>query len=132
ARPSLEHAYTISSDIGLVARRLLEERLSGVLAIQVTLHRPIRPMLTQPVSRLSEIPERIGSPVIAVEEKYDGERVQAHKDGDDVTLFSRRLTNITHQYPEIVWHVRRCVRADTAILDGEVVAFDRETGTYRP
>ncbi len=131
ARPSLEHAYTISSDIGLVARRLLEEGLAGVLAIQVTLHRPIRPMLTQRVSRLSEIPERIGSPVIAVEEKYDGERVQAHKDGDDVTLFSRRLTNITHQYPEIVWHVRRCVRADTAILDGEVVAFDHETGTYR-
>ncbi len=131
-RPHLEHAYNLSSDIGHVARTLLEEGLSGVSAITVTLHRPIRPMLTQRVARLSEIPERIGSPVIAVEEKYDGERVQAHKDGDDVTLFSRRLTDVTHQYPDIVRHVRRCVTADTAILDGEAVAFDHETGTYRP
>ena len=53
-------------------------------------------MLTQRVSRISEIPERIGSSIIAVEEKYDGERIQAHKDGDDVTLFSRRLTDVTH------------------------------------
>ena len=131
-RPPLEHAYNISSDIGLVARTLLEEGLSGVLAIPVTLHRPIRPMLAQRVSRISEIPERIGSPVIAVEEKYDGERIQAHKDGDDVTLFSRRLIDVTHQYPDIVRHVRRCVTADTAILDGEAVAFDHEIGTYHP
>ena len=131
-RPPLEHAYNISSDIGLVARTLQESGLAGVSAISVTLHRPIRPMLTQRVSRISEIPERIGSRVIAVEEKYDGERVQAHKDGDDVTLFSRRLTDVTHQYPDIVRHVRRCVTADTAILDGEAVAFDHETGTYRP
>jgi DNA ligase-1 len=131
-RPPLEHAYNISSDIGFVARTLLESGLPGVLAISITLHRPIRPMLTQRVSRISEIPERIGSRVIAVEEKYDGERVQAHKDGDDVTLFSRRLTDVTHQYPDIVRHVRRCVMADTAILDGEAVAFDHATGTYQP
>jgi len=131
-RPPLEHAYNISSDIGLVARTLQESGLAGVSAIPVTLHRPIRPMLTQRVSRISEIPERIGSRVIAVEEKYDGERVQAHKDGDDVTLFSRRLTDVTHQYPDIVRHIRRCVTADTAILDGEAVALDHETGTYRP
>ncbi|WP_292365397.1 ATP-dependent DNA ligase, partial [Methanoculleus sp. UBA208] len=59
-------------------------------------------------------------------------RIQAHKDGDDVTLFSRRLTDVTHQYPDIVRHVRQYVTADTAILDGEAVAFDHETGTYRP
>ncbi len=131
-RPSLEHAYNISSDIGHVARTLREEGLAGVQAISVSLHRPIRPMLTQRVARISEILERIGSPVIAVEEKYDGERIQAHKDGDDVTLFSRRLTDVTHQYPDIVRHVRHCVMADTAILDGEAVAFDHETGTYLP
>ncbi|MDK2889486.1 MAG: ligase 1 [Methanoculleus sp.] len=131
-RPPLEHAYNISSDIGRVARTLREEGLFGVRAITVTLHKPIRPMLTRRVARISEILERIGSPVIAVEEKYDGERIQAHKDGDDVTLFSRRLTDVTHQYPDIVRHVRQYVTADTAILDGEAVAFDHETGTYRP
>jgi len=131
-RPALEHAYNLSSDIGLVARTLLTEGLFGVEAITVTLHRPIRPMLTQRVARISEIVERIGSSVIAVEEKYDGERIQAHKDGDDVTLFSRRLTDVTGQYPDIVRGVREHVAADTAILDGEAVAFDHATGTYLP
>ncbi|HQD25186.1 MULTISPECIES: ATP-dependent DNA ligase [Methanoculleus] len=131
-RRALEHAYNISSDIGLVARTLREGGLPAVQAITITLHRPIRPMLTQRVARISEILERIGSPVIAVEEKYDGERIQAHKDGNDVTLFSRRLTDVTDQYPDIARHIRRCVAADTAILDGEAVAFDHETGTYRP
>jgi len=131
-RPALEHAYNISSDIGHVARTLREEGLFGVQAIPITLHKPIRPMLTQRVARISEILERIGSPVIAVEEKYDGERIQVHKDGDDVTLFSRRLTDVTHQYPDVVRHVRQYVRADAAILDGEAVAFDHASGTYRP
>lgn len=132
ARAPLEHAYNISSDIGLVARTLKSGGLPAVEAISVTLHRPVRPMLTQRVARLSEIPERIGSPAIAVEEKYDGERVQAHKDGDDVTLFSRRLTDVTHQYPDIVRSVQEHVTAGTVILDGEAVAFDHETKTYRP
>ncbi len=131
-RPALEHAYNLSSDIGLVARTLRTEGIAGVQAITVTLHRPIRPMLTQRVARLSEILERIGSSVIAVEEKYDGERIQAHKDGDDVTLFSRRLTDVTGQYPDIVGSVREHVAADTAILDGEAVAFDHATGAYLP
>lgn len=131
-RPLLEHAYNISSDIGLVASVLLEEGISGILTLQVTLFRPIRPMLTQRVSRISEIPERIGSSAIAVEEKYDGERIQAHMDDGDIALFSRRLTDVTHQYPDIVQHIRRCVAADTAILDGEAIAFDHDTETYHP
>jgi DNA ligase-1 len=131
-RPALEHAYNISSDIGLVARTLLMESTAGVAAISIALHRPVRPMLTQRVGRISEIPERIGSPVIAVEEKYDGERIQAHKDGEDVTLFSRRLTDVTAQYPEIAANVCEHIKAKTAILDGEAVAFDRAAGTYLP
>ncbi len=131
-RADLEHAYNVSSDIGLVARTLREGGIAAVKAISVTLHRPVRPMLTQRVSRLAEIPERIGSRLIAVEEKYDGERIQAHKGGDNVTLFSRRLTDVTCQYPDIVRSIHECVTAGTAILDGEAVAFDHETGTYRP
>ncbi len=132
ARPPLEHAYDICTDIGLVAKTLRESGLSGVERISVSLYRPIRPMLAQRVPALSEIPKRIGSRVIAAEEKYDGERIQAHKDGSDVALFSRRLTDVTHQFPDIVEHVRRCVTAETAILDGEAVAFDVKSGTFHP
>jgi DNA ligase 1 len=131
-RSPLEEAYNICSDIGLVARCLREYGLSGVRKISVALHRPIKPMLTQRVSGIGEIMKRIGSRVIGVEEKYDGERIQAHKDGDNVTLFSRRLTNVTRQFPDIVEHVAMQVRADSAILDGEAVAFDHSTGRFQP
>jgi DNA ligase 1 len=129
-RVPLEHAYNISSDIGYLAKVLKTEGLSGVMGIEVSLHRPIRPMLAQRVSRFEEIMEKIHSPVVAAEEKYDGERIQAHKDGDRVELFSRRLTNVTAQYPDVVEEVRQKITADSAILDGEAVAYDVVKGRY--
>ncbi|RPJ52625.1 MAG: ATP-dependent DNA ligase, partial [Methanobacteriota archaeon] len=129
-RPPLEHAYNISSDIGLVAKTLKERGLSGVQAIGITLFRPIKPMLAQRVGRLEEILSKIPSGTVSVEEKYDGERIQAHKDGDRVRLFSRRLKDVTDQYPDIVGQVREHVHAPSAILDGEAVAYDLRRGTY--
>ncbi len=131
-RPLLEHAYNLSSDIGYVAVTLAEGGLEAVERIGITLFRPIRPMLTQRVSRFDEIFEKIGSDAVAAEEKYDGERIQAHKDGDEVRLFSRRLTDVTDQFPDVADLVRTHVAADSAILDGEAVAYDPETGVYRP
>jgi len=131
-RSDLEHAYNISSDIGHVAKTLTKSGLKGVRRIRVALNRPIRPMLAQRVSEMSEIMEKIGSEVVAVEEKYDGERIQAHKDGKEVRLFSRRLTDVTDQFPEVVENVRKHVKAEKAILDGEVVAYDFDRETFYP
>jgi DNA ligase-1 len=131
-RPVLEHAYSTCSDIGHVAKILKRSGISGVKRIRVALNRPIRPMLTQRVGKLEEVLEKISSERIAAEEKYDGERIEAHKDGDEVRLFSRRLTDITDQYPDVVEEVRSGIDADTAILDGEVVAYNADQGTYQP
>lgn len=131
-RPVLEHAYYTCSDIGHVAKILKQSGLSGVKRIRVSLNRPIHPMLTQRVGALEEIMEKISSARIAVEEKYDGERIEAHKDGDEVRLFSRRLSDITDQFPDVVEGVRSGIAAQTAILDGEVVAYDAGEGTYQP
>lgn len=131
-RQPLEHAYNVSSDIGVVAKTLFENGLSGVKRIRIKLNRPIMPMLAQRVSKMSEIPEKIGSKVVAAEEKYDGERIQAHKDRDSVVLFSRRMSNVTQQFPEIVENVRRHVKAETAILDGEAVAYDFNEDRFSP
>jgi DNA ligase 1 len=123
-RPLIENAYNISSDIGLVARELAEHGLAGVEKIKPTVGRPIKMMAAQRVQRLEEIPEKMER--FAVEEKYDGERMQIHKDGDSVKIFSRRLDEITEQYPDIVKRVKENVNAKTAIMEGEAVAVQGE------
>ncbi len=79
-------------------------------------------MLAQRVETFEELEERISGKK-AAEEKYDGERVQIHKDGNEIKAFSRRLENITAQYPDLVEAARKSVLADKIVLDGEIVAY---------
>jgi len=123
-RPAVERAYNISSDIGLIARELASKGLRGVEEIKPAVGRPIKMMAAQRVPKLEDIPEKMES--FAVEEKYDGERMQIHKDGDGVKIFSRRLDEITYQYPDIVALVKRGVKAKRAILEGEAVSVKGE------
>jgi len=131
-RPPLEHAFNVSSDIGYVGKILAKSGLDGVKRIRTAINRPVRPQLAQRVDKLSQIREKIDSKEISAEEKYDGERIQAHKNDDEVRLFSRRLNEVTHQFPEIVENVREKVEAESAIIDGEAVAYDFEAREYYP
>jgi DNA ligase-1 len=130
-RDHLERAYNISSDLGRVARIVAEEGIEGIKKFKVLPGEPIRPMLAERLSSSAEILEKLGGKCIA-EYKYDGERIQAHKKKDHVTLFSRRLENITDQYPDGVEYVRKHVRAKEAIVEAEAVAVDPETGEMKP
>jgi DNA ligase-1 len=131
-RDQLESAYNVTSDIGLVAKTLLKNGLKGVEKIQITLNHPIRPMLAQRISSLSEISEKISSMPLAAEEKYDGERIQAHIKGGQVHLFSRHLTDVTTQFPDVVAQIKKAIKVKNAIVDGEVVAYDFDRHTYFP
>mgnify|MGYP000244713102 CR=1 FL=1 len=71
-------------------------------------------------------------PPALLEYKLDGFRIQVHVDGDDVTVFTRRLEDVTHQFPEVVEWVRECLDVDSAIVEGEVLAEDPETGDPLP
>jgi DNA ligase-1 len=130
-RQIIERAYNISSDLGRVARAVAEKGLKGVEGFTVSAGSPIRPMLAERLSSPEEILEKLGGRGMA-EFKYDGERVQAHKDGDRVTLFSRRLENITSQYPDAVRLLRGQIKAESAIIEAEAVAVDADTGTLKP
>jgi DNA ligase-1 len=88
-------------------------------------------MLAERLSSPEEILDKLGGKCVA-EYKYDGERVQAHKKGNEVTLYSRRLEDISSQYPDAVELVKEHVKAEEAILEGECVAVDVETGELRP
>jgi DNA ligase-1 len=131
ARELVERAYNISSDLGRVANVVAEKGLEGIKKFQVVVFEPIRPMLAERLSSPEEILEKLGGKCIA-EYKYDGERVQAHKKGNEVILYSRRLEDISDQYPDAVELVKEHVKAKQAILEGECVAIDLETGEMRP
>jgi len=131
AREALERAYNISSDLGKVAITVAEKGLRGIEKFEVALGNPIRPMLAERLGSPEEILEKLGGKCMA-EFKYDGERVQAHKQGDQVTLFSRRLENITDQYPDAVELFQKSVKAKDAILEAECVAIDLDTGELKP
>ena len=130
-RDQLERAYNISSDLGKVAKLVAEEGIERIKKFEVLPGEPIRPMLAERLSSSAEILEKLGGKCIA-EYKYDGERIQAHKKKDHVILFSRRLENITDQYPDGVEYVRKHVRAEEAIVEAEAVAVDPETGEMKP
>jgi DNA ligase-1 len=130
-REHLERAYNISSDLGRVAKTVVEKGLDGIKTFEVSINEPIRPMLAERLASPLEILEKLEGKCIA-EFKYDGERVQAHKDGDKVALFSRRVENITDQYPDVAELFRKYVKAKTAILEAECVAVNQDTGEMRP
>ncbi len=124
----VERAFMLTNDLGLVAVTAREGGMDAVLSLGLELNRPIRMMLAQVTPSLDTALSDIGT--AAVEWKFDGARVQIHKEGDNVTLFSRRLENITDSLPDIVEAVRENIKADSAILDGEAVAID-ENGRPR-
>ena len=130
ARKVIERAYNLTSDLGDVAKTLCTEGIEGIKKYHVKTGRPARMMMAQRLEGAKEIIEKLGKAIC--EWKYDGERIQIHKQGDKILLFSRRLENITEQYPDVADLARKSIRADNAIVEGECVAVDNDTGAMLP
>ena len=130
-RPIIERAYNLRADLGNVAKILATQGIETLKNIKPQVGIPIRPMLAERLSDPSEILRKAGGKAF-VEYKYDGERAQIHKSGDEIWIFSRRLENITKQYPDVVEYARKYIKAEEAIVEGEIVAYDPETGELRP
>ena len=132
ARPVLERAYNICSDLGLVAATLVHGGLGEVEGMQVRAGNPVRPMLAQRLSSAPELLAKLGGSC-AAEYKYDGVRLQAHRTADGrVELFTRRLERVSDQFPDVVELLAGGLGPRQAILEGEVVAADPVSGELRP
>jgi DNA ligase 1 len=131
-RQQIEAAFNLSSDLGLVAGVLVEKGVEGLATVSLEVGRPIRPMLAERERTLADVLKRMEGRA-ALEYKYDGLRVQAHipKTGP-VRLFSRRLEEISVQFPELVEELSRAVRSVPAILEGECVPVDPNTDEIQP
>lgn len=124
----IRRATMLSGDAEAVARAVLHEGRVALARFRVELFRPIQPMLAQPAEDLEAALERLGE--AALEYKLDGARVQVHKEGDEVRVFSRRMNDVTVAVPELVEAVR-ALPARELILDGEAIAL-REDGRPHP
>lgn len=126
---AVQQAYDLTNDFGLVARTARTSGLEGLRKIELRIGTPVKVMLALKAESMEDALKGVGIPA-AVEYKYDGFRMQVHRSGDMIIIFTRRLENITAQFPEVVKYVRKSVSSESFILDGEAVGFDPKTKRY--
>ncbi len=130
-RKEIERAYNIHPDLGFIAKKLAEEGMEGVRDIKIQIGVPIRAMLAERLPSLEEILEKMGGKA-AFEYKYDGMRIQAHVGKEKTYLYSRRLENLTGQFPDVVKAINEAFKGENGIFDGEAVPVDINTGELLP
>ncbi len=129
---SVDRAFNMTNDFSSVATAARDGGLNGLSDIELTLNHPVKVMLFQKAMNISDGFRIVGKPA-EIEYKYDGFRLQIHKTGSDgVRLFTRRLEDVTSQFPDVVSYVGRAVKSDNFILDCEVVGLDRSSDRYLP
>ena len=119
----VRRAAMLAGDIVRVARSVLREGPAGLAPYTIQLFRPVQPMLAQTAEDVEGALGDLGE--AALEFKFDGARVQVHRSGGDVVVFSRALNDVTGAVPEIVEAVRALPGRDL-ILDGEIVSLTPE------
>jgi len=129
-RPQIERAYNVCSDLGQVARVFKAEGVDALARIQVQVGNPVRMALAERAKNAEDIVTRLGK--CAIESKFDGFRCQVHKRGEEVHIFSRNLEETTTMFTDIVEGIRKQIKAKTAILEGEALSYDPETGEFHP
>ncbi|HKM09067.1 MAG TPA: ATP-dependent DNA ligase [Candidatus Methanomethylophilaceae archaeon] len=130
-RPEIERAFNITCDMGLVATTVAEGGMDAIRKIEVGVGNPLKVMLAERLRSIPEVVERLGGRC-AMEYKYDGIRIQAHIKKDSVKLYSRRLEDLTPNFPDVAATLRERCKVEEAIVEGECVAVDEETGYMLP
>ena len=123
----VERAADISGDYAEIAELAKESGNLG--SIKLSAEKPVNSMLCLLASNIDETFEALGKP-IQFEFKIDGFRLQVVK-GKEIKLYTRRLENVTKQFPEIVGYLKS-INAESFIIDAEAVAYDTKTGRHKP
>ena len=130
-REQIENAYNVSSDLGKVSLLIATDGIDEIKKFKISLFSPIRPMLADRVKSEKEAIKKMPE-IFAAEYKLDGERVQIHKQANEVVLFSRRLENITQYYPDIVENVKKSLSVNEGVFEAEIVPVNENTGEFLP
>jgi len=126
----IERAYNLTADYANVAYTAAKEGNKGLEKIGLSVGKPAKSMLYQKAISIEEGFKRVGKPA-AIEYKYDGLRLQVHKKGNEVKLFTRRLDNVTKMFPEVVEAVKKGVKSN-CVIEGEGVGYNPTKKYFKP
>ncbi len=126
----IQRALDRTNDLSLVFNMAKTKKLDRLNEVHLEVGKPIKVMLAQKAKNIKEGFEMVGKPA-AVEYKYDGFRLLIHKKGKEIKLFTRRLENVTKQFPEVVEYINKYVKGSSLILDSEAVGYDKKTKKYQ-
>ncbi|WP_402377536.1 ATP-dependent DNA ligase [Isoptericola rhizosphaerae] len=126
---AVRRAAMFSALSGPIARAALTDGTEALESFRLQVGRPVRPMLASSAPDVGAALEKFEGAAVAADTKLDGIRIQLHKDGDDVAVFTRSLDDVTERLPEVV-ALARSLAIESAVLDGEAIALD-ETGRPR-
>ena len=126
----VEHAWNMMPDYGHMAAIAKTKGDDGLMKVSIKIGVSLQVLLAEKAPDLKAAMDAFEHPIVEV--KYDGARVQIHKDGNTIKLFTRRLDDVTRQFPDIVKMVKDHVKAETCILDCEAVGIDKRTGRPLP
>jgi ATP-dependent DNA ligase I len=123
---TIEWAWFLRPDYGEVTKIAKEKGLYGLKMVRLEVGKPYHVLLADRSPGLKEALEAFERPVL--EYKYDGARIIIHKKGSELWFYTRRLENVTKQFPELREFARKGIRAKDCIVEGEMLGFDKKTG----
>ena len=128
---AVQKAYDVTNDFSSVTEAAKTKGLDGLKNMNLAVGTPIKVMLALKVDNAEKGFERVGKPA-ELEFKYDGFRIQAHKKNNEIMLFTRRLENVTKQFPEVAECIKKNIKGKEFIIDSEAVGYSKKTGKYLP
>jgi DNA ligase-1 len=131
ASEKIQNAINKLNDLKEIFLICKKKNIQELEKIKLVPGKPIKVMLAQKVKTIEEGFKAVDVPC-AIEYKYDGIRLVIHKKNDKIFLFTRRLENVTKQFPEVVEYVLNYVKGENFILDSEIIGFDEKTKIYKP
>ena len=130
-KSKIQRSYDITTDLAKVGFIAKTEGESGLDNLTINVGNPIKVMLFQKSNTFDDAFEKVGTPA-AIEYKYDGFRIQIHRNKSKITLFTRNLENVTRQFPDIIEFVKRDINSKSFIIDCEAIGYDQKTKVWKP
>ncbi|HLD38574.1 MAG TPA: ATP-dependent DNA ligase, partial [Candidatus Nanoarchaeia archaeon] len=130
ASEKIQNAYDKLSDLAIIFE-LSKKGIEQLEKVSLKTDKPIKVMLAQKALSIEDGFEKCGK-YLAAEYKYDGFRMLINKKDDSVSLYTRRLENVTKQFPDIVEVIKKNIKAKSCIIDSEIIGYSPKTKKYMP
>ncbi len=131
-RSAIENAYHVRPDLGFIGKLIKSEGIEAIHKVKPAIFTPIIMMRAERLSSSQAIIEKLGKCIM--EPKYDGFRLQAHysKKKNEVRLYSRSLEEVSEMYPDVIEGIKKEIKAEELIIEGEAIGYDVNTGNFLP